>query len=139
MSSVVTNLVSLYFLIFSIVFPKTELFISLNKSFLNSVFASFLNLVFISIYSFNYASWLNWITLCTLFSINPWFSACFKALMWMTYFSLSSILQTSFSTFSNFFLSGKNGNSLWRPNNFLGYSTSTSRKYPTSLFSLWFW
>ena len=46
----------------------------------------------------------NRFTLCTSFSINPWFSSCFKALMWMTYFSLSSILQTSFSSFSFFSL-----------------------------------
>ena len=54
-------------LIFSIIFLKTELFISLKKSFSNSFFASVLSLVFISIYGFNHASWLNWITLCTFF------------------------------------------------------------------------
>ena len=56
----------------------------------------------------------------------------------MTYFSLSSIPQASFSTFSNFFLSGKNGKSLREPNNVFGESTSSSRKYPISLFSLYF-
>ena len=76
-------------------------------------FDSVLSLVFISIYGFNHASWLNLNTLCTSFNTNPWFNACFKALMCITYFSLSSILQTSFSTFPIFFLSGKNGKSLW--------------------------
>ena len=96
-SSVATNLISLWFLTFYIVFTKTALFISLKKSFSNLFFASFLNLVFMSMYDFKHAFWLNWITLRTLFSINPWFSTCFKILMWTSYFSLSSILQTSFS------------------------------------------
>ena len=39
-------------------------------------------------------------------------------------FSLSPILQITF------FLSGKNGKSLWLLNNVFGYSTSTSRKQP---------
>ena len=37
-----------------------------------------------------------------------------------------------------FFLFGKNGKSLWRSNNFLGYSTSTSEIYPLWLFSMLF-
>ena len=49
--------------------------------------------------------------------------------MCMTYFSLSSILQTSFSAFSNFFISGKSGNYLWELNNCSRYPGSTSRKY----------
>ena len=44
--------------------------------------------------------------------------------------SLSSILQTSFLTFFDFFLSPENGREL---NIIFGYSTSTSRKYPLSL------
>ena len=79
--SFVTNWIYLWFLTFSIVLSKTESFISLKKSFSNSFFASFLNLVLILMYCFNHAFWLNWITLCTLFSINPWF----KSLMWITY------------------------------------------------------
>ena len=50
--------------------------------------------------------------------------------MCITYFSLSSILVTSFSTFPNFLLSAKNGKSLWRPHNVFGYSISTSRMLP---------
>ena len=49
----VTNLISLLFPTFSIVFPKTELFISLNKFFSNSFFASILYLVLM--YGFNHA------------------------------------------------------------------------------------
>ena len=116
---VVTNLISLWVLIFSIVFPNTELFINLKKSFSNSFFASFLNLVFISIYDFNHAFCWDLITLCTVFNFAPLINACFKALMCMTYFSLSSILQPSFSTFSNFFLWGKIGGSLWDSHNVL--------------------
>ena len=39
-------------------------------------------------YGFNHAFWINWTTLCTLFSINPWFNACFKVLMWIVNFFL---------------------------------------------------
>ena len=122
----------LYF--YSYVFPKTELFISFKKSFSNSFFASFLYLVFISMYVFNHAFWLNWITLRTFFSFKPWFSACFKALIWKADFSLSYILQIRFSTFSTFFRSGRNGKSLW----LLSNSISNSRKYPVLLFSSYF-
>ena len=73
---------------------------------------------------FNHASWLNLITLCTVFNFNPLFNACFNALTWMAYFSLSSILQTSSYTFSNFLLSGENGKSLWDPRNVYRYSIS---------------
>ena len=90
-----------------------------------------------TMYGFNQASCLNWITLCTFFSFKPWFSACFKALMWITFFSLSSILQISFSTFSTFFHLARNGKSLWLLNN-VGYSTSTPRKYPVILSSSYF-
>ena len=79
-------------------------------------FASFLNLVFMLMYGFNHAFWLNWITLYTFFSINPWFSAYFKVLMWTTYFSFSRMLQTSLLHFLVFSLSGKNGKSIWRLN-----------------------
>ena len=48
------------------------------------------------------------------------------------------IPQTSFLTFSNFFLSSKYDKSLWRLNKFFGISTSTSRKYSSLLFSLYF-
>ena len=120
--------------IFLFFFSNTELFINLKKSFSNSFFVSFLNFVFISIYDFNHDFCSNLITLRTFLNFNPLFSACFKALMCMTYFSLSSILQTSFSTFSSFLLSGKNGSSLCDPYNVFGYFISTSKKYPSSLF-----
>ena len=123
----------LWFLTFSIVFRKIELFISLKNFFSNSFWDFFLNSVFTPIYGFNHAFCLDWITLYTSFSVIPWFNACFKAPMWITYFPLSSILQISFSTFSTFFLSGRNGKSLWKLNKFFGYWTSTSRKYPRSL------
>ena len=71
------------------------------------------------------------------FSTNLWFSDCFKAVNWITLFFLSSILQTSFSTFSIFLLSRKSVKSLWRLNNYFRYSTSTSRKNLFSLFSLY--
>ena len=59
-------------------------------------------------------------------------------LMGTTYFSLSFILQTSFSYFLIVCYSGKNAKSLWRLNKFFGYFTSTSRTYPLFLFSSYF-
>ena len=59
-------------------------------------------------------------------------------LMGTTYFSLSFILQTSFSHFLIVCYSGKNAKSLWRLNKSFGYFTSTSRKYPLFLFSSYF-
>ena len=77
-------------------------------------------------------------TLWTFFKINPWFNACSKFLMWITYSFLSYQLAPSFSTFFIFFLSDKNGESLWISCNFPGYWTSTSRRYSSSLSSLQF-
>ena len=104
----------LYFSYISIVFPKTELFISLKKYFSNSLFASFLSQVFMSIYGFNHVS--------CIIELLYVFNACFKSLIWTTFFLfLCSISQTSFSTFSNFFLSGKNDIYQWRLNNFFSF------------------
>ena len=117
-------------------FSKTELFISLKKSF--SFFVSFLKSVFLLMYGFNHSFLLNWITLYTFFNIKPWFSACLKAIISIAYFSLSYISQVSFSTFSIFLLSGKNGKSLWELNKDFGYCASASRKYSVLLFSSYF-
>ena len=50
-------------------------------------------------------------TLCIFFKTNPWFNACFKFLMCITYSSLSCKFVTSFSVFSVFILSGTKGKS----------------------------
>ena len=55
-----------------------------------------------------------------------------------TYSALLCKLLTSFLPFSILILSGKNGKSVWSWCNFSGYWTSTSRKYPSSLSSLYF-
>ena len=73
------------------------------------------------------------------FKINPWFNGYFKFLMWMTYLVLSCKLVTSFPTFSIFILSGKSDKSFRSLCKFLEYWTSTSRKYPSSLSSLYFY
>ena len=78
--SVVISLLSLCFLTFSIVLPKTELLISLKKSFSKSLFAFFLSLVFISIHGFGQTFWLNLATLCTFPNTSPWLIACFNFL-----------------------------------------------------------
>ena len=110
-----------FFLTFSIVFPKTALFICLKKSFSESFFASVLSLLLISMYGFNHSSWLKLITLWTFFKIKPWFKASFKLFVLITYSLLSSKLVTNFSTFPSFFLSGKNGKSLWSSCNLIRY------------------
>ena len=121
-----------------IVFPKTALFISLKKSLSKLFFAFCLCLVFISIYGFSQAFWLDSIALWTFFKINLWFNACFKFLMWITNSVLLWKLVTSYSKCLTFVPSGKNGKSLWISSNFLGCWKSTSRKYPSSLSSLYF-
>ena len=114
------------FALFSIV--SLILFISVHS------FHSFYSM-FILTYSFRQAFWLNWITVWTFFKTNPWFNACFKFVMCITYWVLLYKLATSFSTLFIFIFSGKNGESLWRLSNFSRSWTSTSRKYLLSLSS----
>ena len=103
----VISLICLWILTFFIVFPKIALFINLKKSFSKSFFFHYFSYVFIWSYNFSKAFWLNLITLCTFFNKNPWFGACFKFLICVTYSFLSCKLA---KTFSNFILSGKNVN-----------------------------
>ena len=79
--SVVTSLMSPYFLIFSIVFPKTELFINLKKS--SKSFVAFVFKVRAYVYPRLQPRFLSEITLCAFFSFNPW-SKCSKDSMCMT-------------------------------------------------------
>ena len=118
------GLISLCFLTFSIVFPKTALFINLKHFFFKIIFC-FLSSIFV----YEHALW-------TFLKSNLWFNAYLKFLMCITYSVLLCKLATSFSTFSIFILSGKNGKSLWSSCNFSRYWTSTSEKYPSSLLSL---
>ena len=71
-------------------------------------------------------------TICTFFITNPWFNACFKFFMCMTYF-LSCQLAISFFTVSILILSGKKGKSFWRLRTFSGRWTTgcCSRKFIT--------
>ena len=55
----VTRLMSLCFLMFSMAFSNTELFINLKKPFLKSFFALFLSCVLKLMYSANHALWSN--------------------------------------------------------------------------------
>ena len=119
----VTNLISLWFFTFPIVFLKTELFISLLS---NSFFAFVLSLVFMPMYGFNHAFWLN---ISFFLVLTHDVILVFKGLMWITYFSLSSMVQISFWTFSTSFLPARNSKSLWLLDNVYRYSTSTSRKF----------
>ena len=118
------RLISLGFFTFSIVFSKTALLVSFKKSFSKSVFAVFLSSIFVLMYGFNQAFSLNLMTLCTFFKPDPSFSACFKFLMWIKYYSSSCRLATHLSMFSFFILSSKKSKSLRSSFNFLEYSTS---------------
>ena len=107
--SVVTNVISLCFLTFSIVFLNTELFINLTKSYSKSFFISFLNFVFKSIFDFSHI-FVKTQLLCVSFLISFYYLMLVLKLLcvfYLKYFSLSSILQRSCSTFPNFFLFGK--------------------------------
>ena len=63
---------------FSMVFPKTELFISLKKSFSKLFFAFILNCVFFSIYGFMKGPSRNKSTLQTFFNLIPRERYCFR-------------------------------------------------------------
>ena len=95
-----TGLISLCFRTFSIVFPKTALFTSLQKSFSSSFIVFSLRLVFKSIYVFSQAVWLDLITLWTFFKIND-------LMLVLNFFYLT------YSVFSILIIPGKNGKSLW--------------------------
>src|SRR6266536_2059956 len=88
-SSSVINLTLILFRTFSMVFPKTLLFMSLKKSFSNSFLACFLFSVLKSMYFFIQGFWLNSNTLCIFVIINPASTACLRFLSCITYFSLS--------------------------------------------------
>ena len=115
-------------------FIKNWIIHQLEKSFSKLFFALFLSLIFILIYGFSEVFWLNLITLWTFSRTNLWFNAYFKFLMWITFLVLSFKLEISFSTFSIFILSGKNGKLLWSSWNFSRYWTSALRKYPSLFF-----
>ena len=73
---------------FSIVLPKTLLFMGLKMSFANEFFAWVLFCVLKSIYSFNHGDWSNSNTRCALFSFNPKSMCNCKYLQWRTYLFL---------------------------------------------------
>ena len=84
-------------------FPKTDLFIGLKKSFSRSFFGCFSWLGILSISGcFSHAFWLNLITLCIFFNASPWFKACSKFPIWITYSVFSCKLATRFFQFSFF-------------------------------------
>ena len=71
--SLVTSLTSTLFLRFSIVLPKTLLFISFKKSFSNEFLACFLFLVLKSMYYFSQGDWSNFSTLWIFLILRPRF------------------------------------------------------------------
>ena len=64
--------------VFHLFFKKTY--------FPKSFFPFFPSSVVICVYGFNQTFKLNLMSLCTFFETNPWFNACVKFLMWVTYF-----------------------------------------------------
>ena len=87
-SRLVTSLMSLCFLMYSMVFPNTELFMSLKKSFSKLFLALVQSWMLKAIYSTNHVLWSNLIAWWILFKTSPYLSNCSKALMWMMYLSL---------------------------------------------------
>ena len=122
-----TSLTSTRFLMFSMLFPNTELFISLKKSFSKSFFALVLRLVFMLMYSASQLDSWNVMALWILVNFNPKDKYSFRVSWWTTYFVLLFKLGTSFSTLPSVSLSGARGHSLCRSWSTVGHSRSTSR------------
>ena len=107
------------------------------------IFWLFFSSVSISVHGFNPDSWLNLMTLCTfsiliydfILALN---FLCVKHIFLYHKSFLFFFYRKNFSTYPLFIVSGKKDKSLWRSCNFSGYWTSTSRRYPSSLFSLRF-
>ena len=99
---------------------------------LKIIFCFCSNLLFISMYNFNHASWLNWITLCT-FLISVHDSMLVLELLYEKHIFLSYKLHTSLLHFLIIILSYKNGKSLCKLSKSFWYSTSTSKIYPILL------
>ena len=92
---VVRSLISLCFITFFMVLPKTALFINLKMYFSKSFFPFFLSSAFISMYGFNQDSWLNLMTLRSFSNTNSRFNVCFKYLMCIFFF----IMQAGYKLF----------------------------------------
>ena len=107
-----------------------------KEIFSKSFFAVFLTSVFLLMYSFNLTFSLKLMTLCNFCKSNPWLMLVLNFLwedhtffhhaIWLQIFQLNSI----------FILSGKKSKWLWKSWKSLGYWTSASRKYTSSLSSL---
>ena len=80
-------------------FSKDCIIYQLKTIFLKIIFCFFHRSVFISIYGISKVFWLNLITLLTFFKTNPWFNACFKFFMCITFSVLSYKIATSFWIF----------------------------------------
>ena len=95
-----------------------------------NVFQNHVLLYFWALYSYQYMILAKLCdSFCTLFSTNPFFDAYFKFIMCVTCSFVSCKFAISFSTFSNFILSGRKGK-LWKLHKFSRFYTSTWRKYP---------
>ena len=125
-----TNRIFTRFRTFSIVLPKTLLFMSLKKSFSNSFCALEWRFVFNSIYGFNHAFSSKEIPRWIFVSFKPRSKYCFKFLWWRTYFFFSFRLGISFSTLLISIRSGARWYSLCKSLSFFEYSKSTSRIHP---------
>ena len=95
--SSLTILISTLFLTFSMVFPNTELFMSLKKSFSKSVVPLVRRSVLSCMYFLIQSLSRNLTPRCILVSFNPRLRYCFRFVWWRTYFSLLLRLGMSFS------------------------------------------
>ena len=140
----------------SMVLPKTELFISLKKSFLKSFSAFFHQTAFISIYDFNQVFFVKLNDFVDFFQklIHYLILALYLLFVWCILLILFCKLATSFLTVLTFLILGKNSKLIQKfckngkllrkfykfsckdSCKFSGYWASTSRKYPSLPFSL---
>ena len=133
--SVVTILIYLCFLTFSIVFPKTELLINLKKCFCNWVLRLFLILFscqymyLIMVIDYNGLLYIPFLVLVHGLMLS------LELFCGQHKFSFSFILQASLLHFLFFVRSCKNGISRRKLAKYSGYLTSTSRIYPSLLSS----
>ena len=133
--SVVTRLMSLYFLTFSMVFR--EIIHQLKQNLFRIIFWFFSQFLWL-MYDFNHVFWLQYFDYNSMFFLKLTHDLMLALNLWfeITYSVLSCKSATSFLTFSVFILSGKSGKLFWTSYKFSGYWIKNLRKYPSLLFSL---
>ena len=127
------NFTSTWFLMFSMVFPKTAVFINLKNSFSDSFLVFVYSFVLSLMCFFNQGSFLKLILLWIFLILEPRLRYCFSVLWLSMYFSSSFRFLISFSTLLVINLSGASGKLLCKSWSSFGYLRFTSRMQEISL------